>query len=138
MDNETPRLALDEAAIVRLVDVFYDRVQVHPELGPVFNAAVDDWDEHKRLLVSFWSSVALKSKTYRGNPMRMHHGRGIRHEHFGQWLDLWKEVTASMLEPAAAEEMQIYATRIGESLKYGLGLSGAHGGRDLAIPVIKG
>jgi hemoglobin len=28
--------------IEALVDRFYDRIQIHPELGPVFNAAVQD------------------------------------------------------------------------------------------------
>src|SRR3546814_3536905 len=50
--------------IAALVDRFYDRIQVHPTLGPVFNAAVDDWDEHKRLLVSFWTSVVLRSEEH--------------------------------------------------------------------------
>src|SRR3546814_5061281 len=31
--------------IAALVDRFYDRIQVHPTLGPVFNAAVDDRSE---------------------------------------------------------------------------------------------
>ena len=47
-----PEPPLDAAAIAGLVDRFYDRVRVDPLLGPVFNAAVDDWDAHKRLLAS--------------------------------------------------------------------------------------
>ena len=39
--------------IEALVDRFYDRIRIHPELGPVFNAAVRDWPGHKRLLTSF-------------------------------------------------------------------------------------
>src|SRR3546814_1353885 len=56
--------------ITSLVDRFYDRIQVHPTPGSVFNAAVDDWDEHKRPLVSFWTSVVLRAGPYRGHPMR--------------------------------------------------------------------
>src|SRR3546814_4094046 len=76
--------------IAALVDRFYDRIQVHPTLGPVFNAAVDDWDEHKRLLVSFWTSVVLRAGTDRGNPMAAHRPHPTTPEHFGQWLGLWR------------------------------------------------
>lgn len=106
----------------RLVDHFYDRIQVHPELGPVFNAAVHDWPEHKRLLVSFWSSVILRAGSYRGNPMAKHHGHGITTAHFVQWLALWRETADELLQPAQAELVHEYANRIGRSLRYGLGL----------------
>ena len=43
-------------AIARLVDVFYDRVRADPLIGPVFNEAVHDWPEHKRLLRSISSA----------------------------------------------------------------------------------
>ena len=127
-------LTTDNMAL--LVDTFYNRVRAHPALGPVFNAAVHDWPEHKALLTSFWNSVALKTQTYRGNPMRQHFNKGVEFEHFAQWLALWKMTTDELLEPDAAAELQMYAERIGNSLKYGLGLTGTHGGRDLGVPIV--
>ena len=108
--------------IEALVDRFYDRVQRDPVLGPIFNPAVHDWDEHKRTLVSFWSSVALRSGTYRGNPMSAHRPHPIRAEHFDYWLALWRDTAESVLVPAHAELFCEYATRIGRSLRYGLGI----------------
>lgn len=108
--------------IEALVSRFYDRIQVHPELGPVFNAAVHDWPEHKRLLVSFWTSVILRAGTYRGNPMAAHQGHPITTAHFVQWLALWRETADALLAPAQAELVHEYANRIGRSLRYGLGL----------------
>ncbi len=108
--------------IEALVDRFYDRIQVHPELGPVFNAAVHDWPGHKRLLTSFWTSVILRAGTYRGNPMAAHHGHPITTAHFVQWLALWRETADELLAPAQAELVHEYANRIGRSLRYGLGL----------------
>ena len=108
--------------ITALVDRFYDRIQLHPELGPVFNAAVHDWPEHKRLLVSFWTTVILRAGTYRGNPMAAHHGHPITTAHFVQWLALWRETADALLAPAQAELVHEYASRIGRSLRYGLGL----------------
>ncbi len=117
--TDTP---LDAAAIARLVDCFYDRVQDDPVLGPVFDAAVDDWDEHKRLLTSFWSSVALRAGSYRGNPMAAHRPLSIDAGHFDRWLALWRDTTRQVLPEPQAAEMIEYAERIGRSLRYGLGI----------------
>ncbi len=113
---------LDTTDIARLVDRFYDRVQADPVLGPVFNPAVDDWEEHKRTLVSFWSSVALGARSYRGNPMAAHRPHHIDASHFAHWLALWREVAEAELPPEHAAQLIEHATRIGRSLRYGLGL----------------
>jgi len=110
------------ADIERLVDRFYDRVQIDPVLGPIFNPAVHDWSGHKRTLVSFWSSVALRSGTYRGNPMAAHRPHPIRAEHFDYWLALWRDTADEVMSPQHAALFGEYAGRIGRSLRYGLGL----------------
>ena len=110
----------DQIAV--LVDRFYDRIRVHPDLGPVFNAAVHDWPEHKRLLTSFWSSVILRAGTYRGNPMAAHRPHPVTTEHFVQWLALWRATADEVLAPAQARLVHEYAQRIGRSLRHGLGL----------------
>jgi hemoglobin len=89
---------------------------------PVFNAAVQNWDEHKRLLTSFWASVALRAGSYRGNPMAAHRPHPIRAEHFDHWLALWCETCSEILDETHAAQMQEYAQSIGQSLKLGLGL----------------
>jgi hemoglobin len=116
--------ALEPRDIANLVDCFYEKVRRHPALGAVFNAAVHDWDAHKALLTDFWSSVALKTASYRGNAMAVHRAQPIRAEHFEQWLALWRETTLEVLAPAHAAQMLEYAQRIGQSLRYGLGLDG--------------
>lgn len=118
--NSAP--AFDEALIATLVDHFYEKVRHDPEIGPIFNAAVHDWDEHKRLLTSFWASVALHAGSYRGNPMAAHRPHPIRTEHFDHWLALWGETCSEELDETHASQMLEYAQRIGRSLKYGLGL----------------
>ncbi len=113
---------LNRDDIVRLVDAFYDKVQADAVLGPVFNAAVHDWPEHKATLVKFWSSVALGSREYRGNPMAAHRPHPIIDAHFGHWLALWQSTAREVLGEAKAERMYQYARRIAQSLRYGLGL----------------
>jgi hemoglobin len=131
----TPTHRLDEAGLAVLVDCFYDKIRVDPMLGPVFNGAVHDWDQHKQLLVSFWSSVALRSNSYRGNPMGAHRAvPAIRAEHFEHWLDLWRETTREVLDGESAARMIELAERIGASLRMGLGLQPR--GRDLGLPIV--
>ena len=126
MSEETPAVALTRGDIERLVDVFYEKVQADPILGPVFNPAVHDWPAHKATLVQFWSSVALGSREYRGNPMAAHRPHPIVDAHFGHWLALWRDTAHEVLGHAEAEQMYAYAQRIARSLRYGLGLDGRH------------
>ena len=128
---------LDVAQIAQLVDRFYEKVRTDPLLGPVFNAAVHDWDEHKRTLTSFWCSVALRTNSYRGNPMTVHRMlHGIRTEHFERWLSLWQNTTREELDEAAAKLMLEHADRIGRSLRLGMGLKERLGMSPFPIPVI--
>ena len=122
--NPNPRDddSLTIGEIERLVDRFYDRVQHDRVLGPIFNPAVHDWAEHKRTLVSFWSSVALRAGTYRGNPMAAHRTHPIEAAHFDHWLGLWRETADEVLSPQHAALFAGYAARIARSLRYGLGL----------------
>ncbi len=131
--NQTPPLTEDDLAT--LVDRFYAQVRVHPELGPVFNAAIDDWPEHQRMLTAFWSSVALGTKRYRGNPMSAHRPHPIRAEHFDQWLALWRSTAKEVLAPEHADLVCGYAEKIGYSLRYGLGLQERKGALPIGLPM---
>ena len=124
MSETTTDTGLTREDVERLVDVFYDKVQADPILSPIFNPAVHDWPEHKATLVKFWSSVALGTREYRGNPMAAHRPHPIMDEHFGHWLALWRQTAHEVMGEAQAEAMYAYAQRIARSLKLGLGLSG--------------
>ena len=134
MSRMNPAASFDEAAIATLVDHFYEKVRRDPQIGPIFNAAVHDWDEHKRLLTSFWASVALGAGSYRGNPMGAHRPHPIRVEHFDRWLALWRETCTEELDETSAVQMLEYAQRIGRSLKLGLGLHPQ--ARSFGIPIV--
>ncbi len=115
-------LGLTAARIRLLVDTFYDRIQVHPDLGPVFNEVVSDWDAHRQRLTAFWCSVALGARSYRGNPLAMHQALPINAGHFRQWLALWHTTTHDVLGETLARHMQAYARRIARGMQMGLGL----------------
>ena len=119
MDGDT---LPDEAAISRLVHAFYGRARVDAVLGPVFEAAVDDWPEHMDTLVRFWTSVLLRAGTYRGNPMAAHQPLTLGEDHFARWLALWDDTAHDVLPERQAQHVSEIAQRIGRSLRIGLGI----------------
>lgn len=110
----------DVAGITRLVHAFYARARVDWLLGPVFEAAVEDWDEHLDTLVRFWSSVLLRAGSYRGNPMSAHRPLGLDDQHFARWLALWDRTAREVLPREQARHVFETAERIGRSLRIGL------------------
>ena len=112
--------AIDEDGIAVLVGRFYGKVRQDPLIGPVFNAAIQDWDAHLVTLRAFWSSVMLTSGRYKGNPMAMHMKHAIRPEFFDRWLGLWCETAREVFAPGPAAQFCAKAERIAESLKLGL------------------
>lgn len=113
---------IDERSIADLVDQFYARVRADGLIGPLFNEAIADWDEHLCRLKAFWSSVMLTSGRYKGQPLQAHikHGDRIDPASFERWLALWKEVTSELFEPMIAGLFQEKAARIAESLHLGI------------------
>ncbi|MGY1530466.1 group III truncated hemoglobin [Luteimonas sp. A649] len=110
----------DEAGISRLVHAFYARARTDWLLGPVFEAAVEDWNDHLDTLVRFWCSVLLRAGSYRGNPMAAHRPLGVDDQHFARWLVLWDATAREVLPRAQARHVFETATRIGRSLRIGL------------------
>ena len=61
-----------ENMIRGLVHAFYANVRKDDALGPVFDAHVQNWDEHLDKMCAFWSSVTLLTGSYKGRPMDVH------------------------------------------------------------------
>jgi len=114
-------VGIDEDVIRRQVHTFYGRVRVHPVLGPVFNTAIEDWDDHLAKLCDFWSSVLLMTGRFKGSPMAAHARRPeVRDEHFGAWLELFEATARETCPPTAASLFIEKAQMIGRSLRLGL------------------
>lgn len=113
---------IDEDRLKTVVHSFYARVRRDDVIGPLFNEAIHDWEEHLDKLHRFWSSVMLTSGRYKGSPMAAHrlHQSAMAPAMFDRWLALWGEVTAELLPPSAAAAMRAKAAHIAESLKLGL------------------
>src|SRR5207245_7909836 len=115
-----PFETITEPAIAALVGRFYGKARCDPVIGPVFDAAVQDWDDHLRKLCDFWSSVMLTTGRYKGNPMAAHIKQPIEPAFFERWLMLWRETAGEPFAPAIAERFRARAERIAESLKLAL------------------
>jgi hemoglobin len=122
MSAGVPIQQLSEDAIRRLVDDFYAKIRVDPELGPIFNRAIPgDWGPHLATMRNFWSSVMLTSGRYKGNPVAVHHRvDGIAIDLFDRWLALFDETCRELFDDALAAAFRDKAVRIAESLKLAL------------------
>lgn len=117
------RTGITEIMIERLVKTFYQRVQNDGLIGPIFAARITNWDEHIVKLCEFWSSVALMSGRYHGQPMQRHLGLPIQNAHFDRWLDLFEATARELCPPAAATHFIERARRIADSLEMGISVA---------------
>lgn len=116
---------IDEVMIKTLVHRFYDAVRADEVLGPVFAAKITDWGPHLERMCEFWSSVALMSGRYHGQPMQKHIPLPIHADHFDRWLGLFEVTAKEVCPPAAVTHFMDRANRIAESLE--LGVAGMNG-----------
>lgn len=110
---------LDEAVLERLVRAFYAAAREDPLLGPVF-ARVGDWEAHVARIAAFWSSVALATGRYSGQPMAAHLPLPLEPAHFARWLALFEATARAECMPAGAAHLTERARRIARSLEMGL------------------
>lgn len=111
---------IDEAMIERLVRLFYERVRADGIIGQIFAARIADWEAHLKRMCAFWSSVALMSGRYHGQPMNAHLPLPVDGSHFDRWLELFEATTHEVCPPAAAHHFIERARRIARSLELGV------------------
>jgi hemoglobin len=114
------RTGIDETMIQRLVHAFYAKARKDTLLGPIFENRVGNWELHLDRMCAFWSSVALMSGRYHGQPMEKHLPLPIDSRHFDHWLELFRETAVEVCPPAAATHVIERAERIAESLELGI------------------
>ncbi len=119
-ESTTPERAAapTKETINTLVHGFYADVRKDPLLGPVFeNALRGRWDVHLQRLVDFWSTVALGTRSFRGDIFSQHMAlQNITPAHFAAWVGLWKKHTEQLFFPDVAHRLQVAAHGIGRNL----------------------
>ena len=96
---------------------FYADVRQHNEIGPIFNARIEDWPAHLETIADFWSGFTGGPAQYRGGFAAKHLPLGLTETHFEAWLGLWHRHCRALLQPAEAEEMIALAEMIGGRLR---------------------
>lgn len=114
------RTGIDAAMIDRLVRGFYAKVRSDPLLGPIFHERIADWEAHLGRMCAFWSSVALMSGVFHGQPMEKHLPLPVEARHFDRWLSLFEETAREECPPQAAAHFIERAHRVAESLELGI------------------
>ena len=109
---------LDDAALERLVRAFYERARYDDVIGTRFDG-VHDWERHIARITDFWSSVALMSGRYHGQPLAPHLKLDLHPQHFARWLALWEETVRETCPPQAFDHLIDKARRIASSMTMG-------------------
>ena len=116
-----PDTPLSETHIVELVRCFYELAMADDELRKLFEATIQDWDGHHRLVENFWSRQLLGTDRYtNGSPYPVHARLPLKPEHFDTWMLAFRQAAAESLPADAATKAVARAEHMAESFKAGM------------------
>ena len=103
--------------IIKLVDVFYDKVKKNEILGYIFDdIAKIDWSKHLPVMYSFWASILLGEKSFSGNPMKKHIDLAqiapMTEVEFTEWIKVFFSTIDELFEGEVADEARARASNI--------------------------
>ncbi|MFZ1109305.1 MAG: group III truncated hemoglobin [Rhodomicrobium sp.] len=134
------RQALDnaeiEAAIEACVRAFYAKGRNDDLLGPVFNAAVGDWESHIGRIQDFWSKLLLGTARYSGHPYPAHVPLPVEPEHFTRWIALFEETARETLDAELAQKTIGRARHMSVSFQAGIFPFKDRHGRPSRLPTL--
>lgn len=103
-----------------MVRLFYERGRADPVLGPVFNAAIHDWEGHITIVRDFWLGVVHGADRYKGNAFAPHMKLKFEPEAFDHWIAIFERAANDALAPEDASKAIRIARHMAESFKVGL------------------
>jgi hemoglobin len=115
-----PKQEEQEAAIAACVRAFYAKARKDALLGPIFEARVEDWDVHHRVVADFWSRALLGTDRYQGKPFVVHAHLPVELEHFERWIALFEETARETMPPRLAAAAIAKAHHVASSFKSGI------------------
>jgi hemoglobin len=104
----------------RLVRAFYGRALTDPIIGWIFvDIAKLDLEAHVPQIASFWETILLDARSYRGGAFAPHaalHAKvGLRAGHFERWLWLWSKTVDELFAGERAELAKSHAQRVAQA-----------------------
>lgn len=115
-----PDRPVTEADITEMVRRFYDYARDDARLGPMFVAAIPDWDGHLAIVADFWSHSLLGTRRYQGHPYPVHIHLPIEPDDFDLWLHHFTRAVTEVLPATAARQALARAHHMSGSFKAGL------------------
>jgi len=109
-----------EAAVERMVRLFYERSFADPVLGPIFREQIHGLESHIGRVVDFWCDVIHATKRYKGNAYAAHMKLKFEPEAFDHWIAMLESAANDCLSaPDAAKAIRV-ARHMANSFKVGM------------------
>lgn len=112
--------AEQEAAIDRMVRLFYELGLADDVLGPIFRENIHDWEPHIKRVVDFWSGVVHGTDRYQGNAFAPHLKLKFEANAFDHWIAVFESAANDALAPEDAAKAIRIARHMAESFRAGL------------------
>ena len=109
-----------QAAIERMVRLFYERSFADPVLGPIFFEQIHGLESHIGRVVDFWSDVIHGTKRYKGNAYAAHMKLKFEPEAFDHWLAAFEGAATDELDAPHAQTAIRVARHMAKSFKAGI------------------
>jgi hemoglobin len=117
MQSNRPDIATEDHIKI-LVDSFYEKVNADELLSPIFNSVAKvEWEHHLPTMYQFWSSLLLRSNSYRGAPWPKHAILPVDAKHFARWLTLFKQTVDEHFSGTKAIEAKNAAASIADTFQ---------------------
>ena len=106
-----------EQDVQLLVRSFYDKVLKDDILGPYFSYVKNThWEEHLKVVDSFWNNILFYTGGYHGNPLAVHTTLNffnkLQRKDFDRWLHLFDETVDHLFEGEKAGQAKQRARSI--------------------------
>ncbi|MEP6390497.1 MAG: group III truncated hemoglobin [Halioglobus sp.] len=108
-----------------LVDQFYARLLLDPQLAPIFiDVAQIDLNTHLPLIKSYWCKLLLGDPGYRRHTMNIHRAlhlrRSLQQADFQRWLDTFVATVDEYFEGSQADKAKRIAQTIAANMQKSL------------------
>jgi hemoglobin len=113
----------DRRDVMRLVNVFYDRLRDDDVLGPIFDEVAHvEWPAHLPRMYDFWDSVLFATGTFKGQPLEAHRALArltpLTSREFDRWVALFHTTVDDLFSGAMADHAKTSAARIAVILRH--------------------
>lgn len=106
-----------------MVDSFYANARQDPLLGPVFEKAISNWQDHLPTMYQFWERLLFGLNDYNGNPFQKHLNLSLESHHFTAWVKIFIKTIDDNFSGIKAEEAKSFARNIAGSFQLRMGIT---------------